>query len=98
MDLVRENTASKTPSAGPSVPLSAMTDGTSAASGKPVINEEEANQLLEAQAKKPWMPLVYTSLALFASLAANLYLGWIAIGVYRRYRQVVSQLRDATAY
>jgi hypothetical protein len=66
-----------------------------AASQKPTLDEKTARELAEAGAPKPWMPLVLTSFALFASLAANMYLGWIAIGIYRRYRSVVGQLHQA---
>jgi hypothetical protein len=33
---------------------------------------------------QPWMPLILTSLALFASIGANLFLGWIAWSFRRR--------------
>jgi hypothetical protein len=62
-----------------------------AASQKPTIDEQTAKQL----EPRPWLPLVLTTLALFASLAANLYLGWVALGIYRRYRLVVDQLHHA---
>jgi len=65
-----------------------------AAALKPTMDEETAKEL---HPPKPWTPLVLTSLALFASLAANAYLGWIAVGIHRRYRDVVSQLRQAQA-
>ena len=77
-------------------PRAAIPVGTGEASSKPVIDAATADQLVAMQVPKPWMPLVLTSLGLFASLAANVYLAWIAIGIYRRYRQVVTQLRDAT--
>ena len=66
-----------------------------AAFQKPTIDEKTARELAEAEASKPWLPLVFTSFALFASLAANMYLGWIAVGIYRRYRSVVGQLHQA---
>jgi hypothetical protein len=69
----------------------AQQDPLDAANQKPTIDEETADQLTP----KPWTPLVLTSLALFASLAANLYLGWVAGGIYRRYRDVVAQLHQA---
>lgn len=83
------------------VPVSAETDNSDllaqvsdadAASLKPEIDEETAKSL-----EKPWTPLVLTSLALFASLAANVYLGWVALGIYRRYRDMVGQLHQAQA-
>ena len=33
---------------------------------------------------KPWLPLTFTLLGFFASLVANLFLGWIAWGFRRR--------------
>jgi hypothetical protein len=33
---------------------------------------------------EPWLPLTLTLLALFASIGANLFLGWIAWGLRRR--------------
>jgi hypothetical protein len=37
---------------------------------------------------KPWWPLTLAMLALFASMGGNLYLGWIAVDVYRRYLEL----------
>ncbi len=73
--------------------LLASASDADAAALKPTIDAETAEQL-EA---KPWTPLVLTSLALFASLAANFYLGWIAVGIYRRYQDMVGQLHQAQA-
>ena len=42
-------------------------------------------------AAKPWLPLWLTAVALFASLGANVYLGWIAIDVRRRWRTLVEK-------
>ena len=73
-----------------------------AAAQKPTIDKEEAERLIaerakELQAEHPWAPLVLTSLALFGSLAANLYLGWIASGIYRRYRDMCDELHEFVA-
>jgi hypothetical protein len=38
---------------------------------------------------EPWWPLTMAMLALFASLGGNFYIGWIAVGIYRRYLDVV---------
>lgn len=94
MDLVRRNSAPKENQPSRDGQVASLT-GSNEASSKPVIDSETADKLM--QEPKPWMPLVLTSLGLFASLAANVYLAWIAIGTYRRYRHVVTQLRDATA-
>jgi hypothetical protein len=40
------------------------------------------------------MPLVMTTLGLFASLGANAYLSWIAWSFYERYRDLLLQVRE----
>jgi hypothetical protein len=72
-------------------------DNAGAAAQKPTIDEETAQKLQEMQAERPWVPLVLTSLALCGSLAANAYLGWVAMGIYRRYRDMCDQLHEAQA-
>lgn len=44
---------------------------------------------------KPWTPLVLTTLALFASIGANAYLGWLAWSFFWRYRDTASGLARA---
>lgn len=68
-----------------------------AAAQKPMLDDETARKLQELAAERPWVPLVLTSLALFGSLAANAYLGWVAAGIYRRYRDMCDQLHEAQA-
>ena len=41
----------------------------------------------------PWLPLVFTALALFLSLSANVYLVWIAWGARHRYRALLDRFR-----
>ncbi len=41
---------------------------------------------------RPWMPLIGAMLALFASMGANLYLGWNTLALRNRYRDLVMQL------
>jgi len=41
---------------------------------------------------RPWVPFVLTSLALFASIGLNGYLGWITLGALRRYRDLAQQI------
>lgn len=48
----------------------------------------------EQQTEKPWMPLTLAVLALFASMGGNLYLGWIAVDVYRRYLELTEEDDD----
>jgi hypothetical protein len=43
-------------------------------------------------AAKPWLPLMGTLLALFASLGANVYLAWIHQGVRNKYRALVQRI------
>lgn len=40
-----------------------------------------------------WWPLTTTVLLLFGSLGGNIYLGWLAMDFYRRYRDAAWQLR-----
>jgi hypothetical protein len=68
-----------------------------AAAQKPTLDAETAERLKRLQAEHPWVPLVLTSLALFGSLAANAYLGWVAVGIYHRYREMCEQLHEAQA-
>ncbi len=39
----------------------------------------------EVDGEKPWWPFTLAALGLFASLGANLYMGWIVAGTYRKY-------------
>lgn len=41
-----------------------------------------------------WWPLTTTVLLLFGSLGGNIYLGWLAMDFYRRYRDAAWQLRS----
>jgi hypothetical protein len=93
---------SELPAAGPDggpgesiEPDRLLADGRGAAAQKPTLDEKTAQQLAELDQARPWLPLVLTSAALFASLAANFYLGWVALGIYRRYREIVVQLQQA---
>jgi hypothetical protein len=47
-----------------------------------------------ATEEKPWWGLTVAVFALFASLGGNLYLGWIAVDVYRRYLELASDEFD----
>lgn len=42
---------------------------------------------------KIWWPLTTTVLLLFGSLGGNIYLGWLAMDFYRRYRECAWELR-----
>jgi hypothetical protein len=67
--------------------------GIDAVLGKPALEEEEAERIKA----RPWAALVWTTLALFGSLAANAYLGWVAVGIYGRYRDMCEELHEAQA-
>ena len=43
--------------------------------------------------EKLWWPLTTTVLLLFGSLGGNVYLGWLAMDFYRRYRECAWELR-----
>ncbi len=47
-----------------------------------------------AESDKPWWPLTLAMLALFASMGGNLYMGWIAVNVYRRYLEMADDGDD----
>jgi len=50
-----------------------------------------------AQPAKPWLPLTLTLLGLFVSVGSNLYLGWIALGLWRRCRRLAVSRNNAAA-
>ena len=51
-----------------------------------------------ADSDKPWWPLTLAMLALFASMGGNLYMGWIAVDVYRRYLDMAEEGDDDPPY
>jgi hypothetical protein len=56
-------------------------------------NKPEPKVVPDAQPEepaKPWWPLTFTLLGLFASLGANMYLGWIAWGFRQRCRDALA--------
>jgi len=61
--------------------------------GRPTLPEEMATKV--EYRSSSW--LMTALIALFASLGANFYLGWIALELHRRYRTAVMQLTDAAA-
>jgi hypothetical protein len=60
-------------------------------SSEPYLREDSTSG--DAQ-EKPWWGLTMAVFALFASLGGNLYLGWIAVDVYRRYLNLTSDEFD----
>jgi hypothetical protein len=51
----------------------------------------EASDSPSSASEKPWWPLTLAMLALFASMGGNLYMGWIAVDVYRRYLEMADE-------
>ncbi len=51
-----------------------------------------------SQAEEAWWPLTLAMLALFASMGGNLYMGWIAVDVYRKYVDVATDEYDDDDY
>jgi hypothetical protein len=49
----------------------------------------------QADEPTPWMPLILTTFALFASLGANAYIAWLAWSFFWRFRQVADDLERA---
>lgn len=47
---------------------------------------------LGSETEKPWTPLMLALIALFTSLGANVYLGWMGWGFRERYRALLGQL------
>ena len=45
----------------------------------------------EVEKDRPWTPLILTTLALFASLGANAYLGWLSWSFFWRFRDAVTE-------
>jgi len=62
-------------------------DDYSSRSGK-----SDDSSLKSKEESRPWMPLIGAVLALFASMGANIYLGWNTLALRNRYRDLVLQL------
>lgn len=81
--------AASTPPAATPAPVTA----TSATKSSDAARE----RLADDPANRPWMPLTLTAMLLFASVGLNFYLGWIAHGVYQRYRALLMEVRNVRA-
>jgi hypothetical protein len=44
--------------------------------------------------EKPWGALTMAVFALFASMGGNLYMGWIAVGIYQKYMDLADDLSE----
>ena len=60
---------------------------------QPSKSDSDSNQA-ESEVR-PWTPLILTTLALFASIGANGYLGWLAWSFFWRFRDAASDLARA---
>ncbi len=56
-----------------------------------------ATAKIEAVPERPWTPLILTTLALFASMGANAYLGWLSWSFFWRFRDAVTEAARARA-
>jgi hypothetical protein len=61
--------------------------GQAAVFEEPAAKPAIATKSASAEPSKPWLPLTFTLFGLFASIGANIYLGWIAWESRRRCRQ-----------
>jgi hypothetical protein len=65
---------------------------------KPAVDEETDQATAPAAGGgKPWAPLFVTLLGLFASLVANVYLGWTALDFRSRYQGLVRRAFEKAA-
>jgi hypothetical protein len=64
----------------------ATTAGASGPSNEPASSEQPA---------RPWLPLSLASVALFTSLGANVYLGWLFHDARSRYRRLLARPTEA---
>ncbi|MBS0209725.1 MAG: hypothetical protein JSS27_12315 [Planctomycetes bacterium] len=82
----------------PAPPLTAV--ASAAASNPPAVEPPSPSELkiTHTAAKattdepRPWLPLMVALIALFASLGANIYLGWITRDLHARYRRLTGSL------
>jgi hypothetical protein len=58
---------------------------------------DATNRLADSPKEQPWLPLTFTAMLLFASVGLNFYLGWIANGIYLRYRALLMEVRNVRA-
>jgi hypothetical protein len=60
-----------------------------------VQQQQPATTTAAEEEVRPWTPLILTTLALFASIGANGYLGWLAWSFFWRFRDSASDLARA---
>lgn len=64
--------------------------------GPPASQQGEQGEPGGAEAPKPWTPLVVTLLGLFASVGANVFLGWMALDFRARYQGLVRRASEGS--
>lgn len=93
-------TANVPPATAPQNPTATTTTpaATAAAATKPSasIPSRDYNRF-DDELNKPWWPLTFTAMLLFGSIGLNFYLGWIAHGIYQRYRALLMEVRNVRA-
>jgi hypothetical protein len=64
--------------------------------GKNAVTPTSArdNMLAREEPPKPWGALTVSLMFLFGSIGLNFYLGWIAHGIYQRYRALLMEVRN----
>jgi hypothetical protein len=67
--------------------------GASSVEKEPQTTEETTSETDSGQTSRTWLPLTVSLLALFASLGANFYLGWMTLDIRRRFRHFAYSLR-----
>jgi len=67
------------------------------APGPPAPEKAEQEKAAAGEKPKPWTPLLVTLFGLFASLGANVFLGWMALDFRSRYQGLVRRASEGTA-
>jgi len=62
----------------------------------PAPEKAEQEEVAGAEKPKPWMPLLATLFGLFASLGANVFLGWMAVDFRSRYQGLVRRASEGS--
>lgn len=91
------NTTGTAPAASSNNENSSASSATSTTATKTSSTKSTRGSSGDEEALKPWWPLTFTAMLLFASIGLNFYLGWIAHGVYQRYRALLMEVRNVRA-
>lgn len=85
----RPDTPTTAGTAAPPVTTAGWTNSANPTQPAAATPAASATKLTEPE--RPWTPLILTTLALFASLGANAYLGWLAWSFFWRFRDAVTE-------